>query len=87
MESYQLYIDGKWRDAEGGATMPAINPYNQDVHAHVPLASPGDVDEAVRAARRAFDDVWSKITPGERANLLGHGSLLNPLDANGKPLY
>src|SRR5258708_1892494 len=71
METYQLYIDGKWRDASNGATIPAINPYNQDVHAHVPVATPGDVEDAIRAARRAYDTVWSKTTPGERAKLLG----------------
>lgn len=69
-KTYQLYIDGKWRGAAGGATMPAINPYDQSVHAEVPVASAEDVDEAVAAARRAFDQVWSKTTPGERARLL-----------------
>jgi len=70
VETYQLYVDGKWRDAAGGATMPAINPYDQSVHAQVPVASAADVEEAVAAARRAFDQVWSKTTPGERARLL-----------------
>ena len=70
VEKYQLYIDGKWRDASNGATMPAINPYNQEVHALVPVATAEDVDAAVTAARRAFDTVWSKTTPGARAKLL-----------------
>ena len=69
-EKYQLFIDGKWRDASSGETMPAINPYNQDVHAHIPVASTVDVEEAVTAARRAFAANWSKTTPGERAALL-----------------
>ncbi len=68
--AYQLFIDGKWRASADGATIPAINPYNQEVHAQVAVATPGDVDDAVRAARRAFDAVWSKTTPGERAQLL-----------------
>ena len=68
--TYQLLIDGKWRDAEGGATMPAINPYDQEVHAHIPLASVGDVEEAVIAARRAYEAGWRGTTPGERARLL-----------------
>ena len=42
-ERYQLFIDGKWRDASDGATMPAINPYNQEVHAQVPVATVADV--------------------------------------------
>jgi aldehyde dehydrogenase (NAD+) len=69
-QKYQLFIDGKWRDASDGATMPAINPYNQEVHGIVPVASVSDVEDAIAAARRAFDNVWSKTTPGERAKLL-----------------
>jgi acyl-CoA reductase-like NAD-dependent aldehyde dehydrogenase len=79
---YQLFIDGAWRDAAGGATMPAINPYDQSVHAHVPVASEADVAEAVAAARRAFDAVWSKTTPGERARLLNKAADLLDADAD-----
>ena len=68
--TYQLFINGKWRDASDGATMPAINPFNQDVHASIPVATTADVEDAVQAARRAFDSTWSKTTPGERAKLL-----------------
>ncbi|MDB5725505.1 MAG: carnitine dehydratase [Novosphingobium sp.] len=80
--TYQLFIDGKWRDAAGGATMPAINPYNQEVHAHVAIASGADVEEAVLAARRAFAAVWSKTTPGERAKLLNKVADLLDADAD-----
>lgn len=69
-ETYQLYIDGKWRDAADGATLPAINPFNQEVHATIPVATAGDVEDAIASARRAFDGTWSKTTPGERARLL-----------------
>jgi aldehyde dehydrogenase (NAD+) len=79
--NYQLFIDGKWRDAADGATMPAINPYNQEVHAHVPVATVGDVEDAIAAARRAFDTVWSKTTPGERAKLLNKAADLLDVDA------
>ena len=78
--TYQLFIDGKWRPASSGETMPATNPYNQEVHAHVPVATAGDVEDAIHAARRAFDTVWSKTTPGERAALLNKAADL--LDAD-----
>lgn len=81
-KTYQLFIDGAWRDAAGGATMDAINPYDQSVHAHVPLATPADVDEAVAAARRAFDTQWSKTTPGARAKLLNAVADLIDADAD-----
>ena len=80
IETYKLFIDGKWRAASNGATMPAINPYNQEVWAHVPVATEGDVADAVSAARRAFDTVWSKTTPGERARLLN--KVADMLDAD-----
>jgi aldehyde dehydrogenase (NAD+) len=81
VETYQLYIDGKWRAASDGATMPAINPYTQEVHAEVPIASAADVEEAIRAARRAYDSQWSKTTPGERAKLLNRFADLLDADA------
>jgi len=79
---YQLYIDGKWRDAADGATLPAINPYNQEVHAQIPVATADDVEDAITAARRAFDAVWSKTTPGERAKLLNKVADLLDADAD-----
>lgn len=79
-ETYELYIDGKWRASADGATMPAINPYNQEVWAHVPIATADDVADAIAAARRAFDTVWSKTTPGERARLLN--KVADMLDAD-----
>lgn len=80
--NYQLFIDGKWRDAADGATIPAINPYDQTVHAHIPVATVGDVDEAIAAARRAFDTIWSRTTPGERARLLNKVADLLDADAD-----
>ncbi|MET0589370.1 MAG: aldehyde dehydrogenase [Novosphingobium sp.] len=81
-ERYQLFIDGKWRDASDGATMPAINPYNQEVHGYVPVATVADVEEAITSARRAFGSVWSKTTPGERAKLLNKVADLLDADAD-----
>ena len=83
-KTYQLFIDGKWRNASGGATIPAINPFDQSVHAHVPVATQGDVAEAVSAARRAYDSVWSKTTPGQRAALMN--LLADLIDADSQRL-
>ena len=81
-ETYQLYIDGKWRAASDGATIPAINPYNQEIHAHIPVATPDDVADAAQSAKRAYDSVWSRTTPGERARLLNRLADLIDADAN-----
>ena len=83
-KSYQLFIDGKWRAASDGATLPAINPYDQSIHAFVPIATTGDVADAVNAARRAYDMVWSKTTPGERARLMNR--LADLIDGDAKRL-
>ncbi|MFM5930641.1 MAG: aldehyde dehydrogenase [Novosphingobium sp.] len=78
-QTYQLYIDSQWRDATGGETIPATNPYNQEVHAHIPVASAGDVAEAVAAARRAAP-AWGRALPGARARLLN--TLADLIDAD-----
>ena len=77
---YQLFIDGKWRDGAGGATMPAINPFNQQVWAHVPIATAGDVADAIAAARRAYETVWRDTSGLERARLIHR--LADLIDAN-----
>ena len=67
----QLYIDGEWCDAEGGATFATSNPATEDVLAEVASASTGDVNRAVAAARAAFDGgEWSKVSPRNRVQLL-----------------
>lgn len=57
----QLYIDGKLRPAEGGRAFNDISPWTMRVIGKVAHASRNDVDEAIAAARRAFDTTdWSK---------------------------
>lgn len=69
-ETYRLFVDGKWRASSSGETLPAINPFNQDVWATIPLATAGDVEEAIAAARRAYETVWRHMTGLERAKLI-----------------
>lgn len=82
MRTYQLYIDGQWRDASDGATIPAINPYNQEVHGHIAVATAEDVSSAVAAATCAFENVWSKSSPGERARLINKVADMLEADAD-----
>jgi acyl-CoA reductase-like NAD-dependent aldehyde dehydrogenase len=81
-ETYKLFIDGQWRAAADGATIPAINPYDQQVHAHIAVATAQDVDDAIAAARRAFRTMWSKTGPGDRARLLNRVADLLDADAD-----
>lgn len=67
----QLFIDGKFVDADSGKTLTVINPTDETVICKVQSASVNDVDRAVKAAKKAFDEgEWSKISARERGALL-----------------
>ena len=66
-----LLIGNEWVPAKSGRTFDTINPTTGQVLATVAEGDESDVDEAVRAARRAFEDgPWSRMGPGERSALL-----------------
>ncbi|MGW3470892.1 aldehyde dehydrogenase family protein [Saccharopolyspora sp. NPDC000995] len=67
--SYRMFVDGKFVDG-GGEPLKSINPATEEPLAEVSSASESDVDDAVRAARRAFDDTWSTMPGKERAKYL-----------------
>jgi len=79
-ETYRLFIDGQWRDSSTRATMPAINPFNQERWASIPVASDADVAAAVAAARRAYESTWRHTSGLERATLIDRLAAL--LEAN-----
>ena len=67
---WQLYIDGKWSDA-GGGTFDVLNPATEEVVAQAPNATVADLERAIAAARRAFDEgPWRKTTPHDRARII-----------------
>jgi betaine-aldehyde dehydrogenase len=71
MISKQMYIDGGWVDAVSGKKREILNPYDASVVAEVPEGSREDVQAAIKAARRAFDeDGWPQTPAVERARLL-----------------
>ena len=67
--SYGLFVDGRFVSG-GGGQMDSINPADETVLATVEVASADDVDRAVRAARRAYDEVWGPMPGRERAKYL-----------------
>jgi len=70
-QDHRMYIDGRFVTAASGKTFPVYNPATGDVIAHVPEAEEEDVNHAVLAARRAFDDgPWTRMSPSERGRLL-----------------
>jgi aldehyde dehydrogenase (NAD+) len=67
---YGLIIDGEEREAAAGASFPTVEPATGDVLAEVADAAPDDVDAAVRAARRAYEEVWRDMPARHRAKHL-----------------
>lgn len=67
----ELFVDGARRASRSGETSPTTSPRDGRVLAHVASAGPEDVDDAVAAARRAFDrGDWSRCSPAERKRVL-----------------
>jgi betaine-aldehyde dehydrogenase len=68
--NYQLFIDGKWVDAESGKTFTTPNPATGAALAEVAEGDKADIDKAVAAARRAFEGPWSKVSARDRGRMM-----------------
>ena len=67
--SYGLFVDGQFVDGHG-TPFKTISPATEEVLAEIAEADQADIDAAVKAARRAYDRVWSKMPGRERAKYL-----------------
>ena len=94
--SYGLFINGEFVAPTDGTTFKTVNPATEEVLAEVAEAGPADVDRAVAAARRAYDEVWAPMPGAERAKYIyriarllqeraREFAVLETLD-NGKPI-
>lgn len=62
-----FFIDGDWAAPATGDTIEVVSPHSEQVVATVPEGSVADIDAAVAAARRAFDEgPWPRMSPAER---------------------
>jgi aldehyde dehydrogenase (NAD+) len=68
--SYGLFINGKFVDPASKGSFKTVNPATEEVLAEVSEAGEADVDRAVAAARKAYDNVWSKLPGRERGKYL-----------------
>ncbi len=97
MSTTNLFINGEWKSALDGGTREILNPANNQVIATVADGSVRDVELAIAAARKAFDEgPWPRMRAAERASYLF--KLADAIDAradefatletrnNGKPL-
>ncbi|WP_006246802.1 aldehyde dehydrogenase [Mycolicibacterium tusciae] len=63
----QLYIGGRWQAPSTGQRLSVISPHTEQSIGETPEAAPEDVDKAVTAARKAFDDgPWPRLNVSER---------------------
>ena len=94
--SYGLFIGGEFVESNGGSAFKTISPSSEEVLAEVTEASEADVDRAVKAARKAFEGPWGRLSGAERGKYLfriarilqeraREFSVLESLD-NGKPI-
>jgi phenylacetaldehyde dehydrogenase len=95
----KLLIDGEWVEGASGRTFETFNPATEESLGSVAHGAAEDIDRAVRAARRCFDDErsdWRRMTPSERGKVIhrigdlieqnaDELAMLETLD-NGKPL-
>ncbi|MEK0429059.1 MAG: hypothetical protein RL001_1586 [Pseudomonadota bacterium] len=65
-----LLIDGKWVSATGGQTIDVINPCDAKAYAKLDRGMAADIDLAIKAARRAMEGAWGKLTATERGRIL-----------------
>ncbi|XP_048232763.1 benzaldehyde dehydrogenase, mitochondrial [Ricinus communis] len=92
----KLLINGQFVDAASGRTFPTLDPRTGEVIAHVAEGDAEDINRAVSAARKAFDEgSWPKMTAYERSRIMlrfadlieKHNDELAALETwdNGKP--
>src|SRR5262245_16874107 len=68
--SWKMYIGGEFSDASDGNTRDIVSPAHGEVIAEVPEGTRHDVDRAVKAAKKAYEETWCDATPGERMRAL-----------------
>lgn len=67
----KMLIGGNWVDGSSGLRLEVKNPANEQLLTTVPAGNAGDIDLAVKAARRAFGSgPWSEMLPTHRERLL-----------------
>jgi len=84
VKRHKMFIGGKWTAGTGKEQQEIINPATGKVIAHVPKGTAEDVDLAVAAARKAYDEVWADSTPRDRSERML--KLAEVIEANGDEL-
>jgi aldehyde dehydrogenase (NAD+) len=93
----RILINSQWVNSMSGKTFPSFNPSTGEEICQVAEADTADVDQAVKAARSAFEGPWRKMSAAERGRLLNRFADLVEKNAdqlarletldNGKPYH
>ena len=68
---YGLYIDGDWTDGSSSEVLTVVNPATEEQIGFAPQGTVADVQQAIRAARRAFDEgPWPQMSARQRSKAL-----------------
>jgi len=71
MKNYKLFIDNEWCDASDKGTFTTTDPATGEIFATVASATAKDVEKAIKAARKAFDEgPWPQMSAMERGRVL-----------------
>jgi 1-pyrroline dehydrogenase len=70
MQRRRMFIGGEWTEGAAQEGLPVVNPATGDTIAEIPRGTEEDVERAVGAARKAFDETWFDTTPGERQAMM-----------------
>jgi len=71
----RLFIDGQWRDARAGKTLPVVNPATGKSIGKVAHAGTADLDDALAAAQRGFE-AWRDMSAIERSGIMRKAAAL-----------
>jgi aldehyde dehydrogenase (NAD+) len=74
----KLFIGGKWLEPANGEMIEVRSPHDQSLVGHAAVASAKDIDLAVAAARKAFDEgPWPRMSPAERREVIARFDMLH----------
>jgi aldehyde dehydrogenase (NAD+) len=71
MKAGEIFVAGKWQAPTAGETYQPVNPANEELLTPVGKGDERDIDTAVAAARKAFDEgPWPRMSPHERGRII-----------------
>ena len=69
-DRYGLFINNEFVEPDAGKYFETLNPATEATLASVAQAAESDVDKAVKAARKAYNGAWSKMSPADRGKYI-----------------